>query len=91
MVLRAKLFMQKLHVTESLTWGCIISDDLLKEWFNITRQVNSTPVIQFNRFVGRRDGDYSLLCFIDASDDVYGCVLYTKDNAANKVREPGIR
>ena len=85
MLLRAKLFMQQLQLNDKLSWDSVLPDELQREWLNIARQANSTPIIHLNRSVGRRDGNYSLVGFTDASSDAYGCVLYMKDNATNEI------
>ena len=52
---------------------------------NIARQANSTPILYPNRSEGRRDENYSLIGFTDASSEAYGCVLYMKDNTTNEM------
>ena len=85
MLLRAKLFMQKLQTMKDLDWDTKISDDLKNEWVNIAKQASSTPLINIKRSMGKRNGDYSLIVFTDASKDAFGCVLYMKDNETNEI------
>ena len=84
-LLRAKLFMQMLQTNQDLSWDDELTNQLQRDWINIVRQVNMTPKIEINRSVGRRDGNFSLVCFTDASADAYGCVVYIKDNETNVV------
>ena len=85
LLLRSKLFLQKLQLDRSLTWDGVLSQELLREWVNICKQVNATPSLEFPRFVGRRDGTFKLVAFTDASRDAYGVVVYIQDCATNKV------
>ena len=85
LLLRAKLFMQKLQIKSDLTWDETIPDDMQREWQNIVRQANAAPQIGVNRSVGNRNSNYSLICFTDASGDAYGCVIYIKDEVTNEV------
>ena len=73
---RCRLFMHKLQCQKKLGWDQILSPDQIREWKNIARQCNSSPVIQVPRFVGTREGNYNILAFSDASRDIYGCVIY---------------
>ena len=82
---RARLFLQKLQCDSSLGWKDILSDELRREWRNICRQVNSSTRIEISRCVGRRDGNYSLLAFTDASISIYGVVIYILDNETNNL------
>ena len=84
-LLRAKLFMQKLQSMKDLDWDKPISKELSREWLNIVRQANATPVIKMQRYVGKRDDSFSLIAFTDASKDAYGVVLYIKDTITNEV------
>ena len=84
-VLRAKLYMQKLQSDPNLKWDTVLSDSLLKEWLNICKQTNLTPPIEIDRFIGARGSSYTLVCFTDASAVACGCTIYIKDNTTNKV------
>ena len=84
-LLRAKLFLQKLHLNKDLTWDSDLPSDFQREWENISRQANSTPIIHIDRNVGRRDSVYELIAFTDASSNAYGCVLYLKDIETSQV------
>jgi len=85
LLLRAKIFVQKLQKDKELSWDTLLSDDLRKEWLTICKQVNSVPRVDLRRFVGQRDSDYQLIAFTDASRDACGCVIYIKDLTNNTV------
>ena len=84
-LLRAKLFLQKLQLDPKLGWDDVLPENLQREWGNIVKQANSTPIIPINRSVGKRNSDFSLIGFSDASSNAYGCVIYIKDNVTNEV------
>jgi hypothetical protein len=77
--------MHVLQCEPSLGWDVKLSDLQLKEWKNISRQANASPVFEIERFVGRRDGRYKLICFTDASKSIYGTVIYIQDLDSLKV------
>lgn len=82
---RARLFIHKLQNSSDIGWDDLLSTSCLKEWKNISKQLNSYPPITIDRFVGRRDGNYSLIGFSDASKFMIGCVIYIQDNETGKV------
>ena len=84
-LLRAKIFLQKLLCNKALTWDSPLPESLLGEWQRIARQVNNCPRIGMARSVGPRAGKFSLIAFTDASRDATGVVIYIKDTASNKV------
>ena len=73
---RARLFMHELQCSKSLDWDSKLSSDKLKEWNNICKQVNDSPKLAVNRYVGDRKYEYKLVAFTDSSKSIYGCVLY---------------
>ena len=75
-LLRSRLFVQKLQSSKDLKWDENLSEDLVKEWHNIVRQANSTPKVQIPRFIGSYDCKYSLFAYTDASKDAIGIVIY---------------
>ena len=85
MMNRAKLFFHTLQLQKNLTWDSKLPDETLKEWKNICRQINRTPPISIERFIGCREGLYDLIGFSDASTQIYGAVIYIKEVATNKV------
>ena len=76
MLNRARLFMHSLQCTKGLGWDEKLSNDLLKEWKNIVKQANASPVLEVPRYVGPRTGQYELYTFTDASHSMYGTVSY---------------
>ena len=85
MLLRAKIFMQSLQSDPNITWDKTLSDDHLRDWGNICAQANSTPQNEIPRCVGRRESEYSLIGFTDASAQAYGVVIYIRDESTKKV------
>ena len=82
---RAKLFLHKLQCDSSLKWDSRLSDELLREWKNITNQFNASPNIEINRFMGRRGGKFRLIAFTDSSKEIYGTVVFIQDLDSLKV------
>ena len=76
---RARLFLHTLQCDKSLGWDTKLSEESIKEWKNISSQVNSSPNVQVKRFVGRRDGKFRLIAFTDSSKDIYGTVIFIQD------------
>ena len=76
---RCRLFMHKLQCQNKLGWDQPLTAEQLREWRNISKQCNHSPVIKVPRFIGRREGSYNILTFSDASRDLYGCVVYIQD------------
>jgi len=84
-LLRARLFVQKLQTDNALKWDTKIPAESQREWTNVCKQVNAVPVMQLNRFVGERTDEYELIAFSDASRDACGCVIYLKSVKTNSV------
>ena len=84
-LLRARLFLQKVLTDPELAWDTKLSSDKLGEWQSICRQVNGTPPISIPRCVGARDEPYQLVATSDASKDVYAVVVYIKNTVTNQV------
>ena len=76
---RARLFMHKLQCTKSINWDSVLEDKLLHEWKLIVRQVNSSQPLEISRSVGLKNSKYDIICCVDASKDIYGCVVYFKE------------
>ncbi|XP_064098227.1 uncharacterized protein LOC135209499 [Macrobrachium nipponense] len=68
--------MHRLQCCKDLDWDKPLNNDLVREWKNIYRQANSSPIIRVPRFVGPRDGEYKLIAFTDASRSLYGVVVF---------------
>ena len=85
LILRAKLFMQRLQLDADIQWDTELPEALQREWTNISRQANSTPPIRLPRCVGSKDSKFDLICCTDSSAEALGCVTYIKDNNSNAV------
>ena len=81
---RSKIFFQRLQL-DSFDWDEVLPEFLCKEWRNIVRQANTTPVVAIDRCVGDGTGLFDLLAFSDASADIYGVVVYIWEVSTNKV------
>ena len=84
-LLRSKLFLQKLLIGSKENWDMKMSADLQNEWVSICTSVNSTPVVEIDRFVGARHGKFTLIAMSDASKDAIGVVVYIKDLDTSKI------
>ena len=80
---RARLFMQKLQCQKALGWDEELSVEQRRVWVNIANQVNNTPAIAVERFVGDMHDSYELAAFTDSSQDIYGCAVYLVNNSRN--------
>ena len=80
---RARLFLHKLQMNKDLDWDSPLSSKLQKEWQNIVKQVKNCPAMEINRSCGPRSD--SLICFTDASKNLYGCVLYLRNVSTKEV------
>ena len=78
---RAKLFLHHVQSDSSLGWDTVLDGARVKEWVNISRQVNKADELTVPRSVGSRSGEFSLLVYCDASKDFIGCVVYLRDVA----------
>jgi len=82
---RARIFMHKLQEQPEISWDTRLNSDLLREWKNISSQVNSSPEIEIERCVGKRSDDYKLVVFTDSSKVMFGAVLYILNVRAGKL------
>mgnify|MGYP000654560869 CR=1 FL=1 len=78
---RCRLFLHKLQNDSSLTWDEKLSDDRLREFQNICRQANSSPVVEISRFVGSREDNYEIIAFADSSKEIMGAVLFLRNSS----------
>lgn len=85
MLNRARLFLHSLQVQTKLGWDTQISSEQVREWNNISKQVNASSPMAVPRFVGNRNGKYKLICFTDSSKLIYGAVVFIQDLSNNKV------
>lgn len=81
---RARLFLQSLQANKDLARGKILPDDLLREWTCIVRQLRFVPCVGITRSVGDRHDPYQLIAFTDASQSIYGVVVYIKNLRTGK-------
>ena len=84
-LLRARLFLQKLLVGSENTWDSNFSPEKQSEWVLICKAANQTPPISIPRNIGARDSNFTLIAMTDASKDAYGCVIYIKDLDSGRV------
>ena len=68
--------MHSLQCDKTLGWDDILAPQLQKEWKNICVQANAAPCIEIPRYIGPKDGEYYLYAFTDASQALYGNVVY---------------
>ena len=85
LLLRSKLFVQRLQSDPNQGWDSVLSDELLHEWHIIVKQANATPIIGVERCVGSRSSTYELFAFTDASKEAFGTVIFIKDLTCKKV------
>ena len=83
---RARLFMHELQCEEKLGWDQDIGPEHKREWKNICNQINNASPITIDRCVGSRKDVYKLVCFTDASKNIYGCVIYLKNINTNQTK-----
>ena len=60
---RARIFVHELQCNSKLNWDTKLDKESLKMWFNIANQVNVTPELHIDRFVG----DRNVACFTTSS------------------------
>ena len=85
MLNRARLFMHELQCDKGLNWDETIHLNRQKEWTLICNQVNNSPVVSINRFVGEREGNYRLIACTDASKSLLGVVIYIQNIDSDQV------
>ena len=85
MMNRARLFMQDLQYKKEIGWDDKISDVDINLWSNIVKQANSTEPIKVKRMVGKGDDEYRLICCTDASNSIYGIVMYIQNFRTNEI------
>ena len=81
---RAKLFLHKLQ-SQGMKWDCRVTDDQGREWTNICKQLNDSPPIEVQRYIGKSDSNYEILCFTDSSGYIYGCVIYLREKSTGRI------
>ena len=76
---RARLYLHTLQTQAGLGWDERLSESQVREWRNISKQVNSSIPLTIPRFVGKRESSYKLIAFTDSSGVIYGTVVYIQD------------
>ena len=82
---RARIYMHHLQCDNSINWDTVLDEKLLREWRNICKQVNGSPVIEVPRSMGKRNATYNLIACTDASKTMFGVVLYLQDTTDNSM------
>ena len=78
-VVRAKIFLQKLWKIEKLGWDDPIPDELQKEWKSLETDLDTATSMKFSRKIDRNSelGQESTLhIFVDSSQQAYGASAY---------------
>ena len=81
--IKMKMFLQELWI-RGQQWDDEMDDDLKKIWKNIISEMQEIEELSVPRYIGNAPSD--LLCFSDASANVYATVIYLrtfKDGKAN--------
>ena len=76
---RAKLFLRKIQNEQNTSWDLELSECHIKEWIKITKQFNLHPSFSIPRYIGDYKDEYELICYTDASKELFGCVIYLKE------------
>ena len=84
MLNRARIFMHILQSDQKVGWDKPLESNLCKEWKKISNQINQSPHISINRFVGNRDGRFHLVAYVDASRYFYGAVIYIIEESTSR-------
>ncbi len=79
---RARLFLHILQCDKELSWDEKFSMEKTGEWIKICKQINNSSEITIPRMIGARSSAYKLICFTDASKEIYGCVIYLQEICA---------
>ena len=84
-LLKAKLFLQRLSCDKSIKWKTVLNEELSKEWNKIAKKWNSIPTVDIERKIGKRNGQYELYAFTDASRNAIGVIIYAKEVITGKI------
>ena len=82
---RARIFVHELQCNSKLNWDTKLDKESLKMWRNIANQVNVTPELHIDRFVGDRNHEYRIIAYTDTSKQLYGATLYIHDVTSDKL------
>ena len=77
--IRFKIFLQDLH-NAKINWNSYVTDELLKQWVDITTSIRNSAPITINRYYFRDISgtmkEWRLHGFCDASTRAYAAVVY---------------
>ena len=82
---RARLFMHRLQLNQSLDWDTELGCELVREWKNICKQLNDGESLTIPRYIGDMTHKYDLIAFTDSSKELYGVVVYLYNKDLNTV------
>ena len=82
---RPRLFLNKLQNQPQLGWDTVLDKEVVREWRNICKQINCADPTPVRRNIGSRDDEYRLVCFSDASKQIYAAVAYMQNLRTNEV------
>ena len=85
LMMRARLFLHTLQSDSSLGWDEPLSCNRIREWKNIAKQANRSPILCINRCIGKKSDEYHLIGFSDSSAEAYGCVFYIWNQNNNQI------
>ena len=84
MLNRAKLFVHDLQKNSDLGWDEPLDPAMLKQWANISKQVNNSAGIKLPRHIGDRNDTYNIITFTDSSQHLYGTVIYLQSQGSKE-------
>jgi hypothetical protein len=82
---RARLFLHMLQCRKDLKWDGLLPEEELREWRNITVQLNNASPAVIQRCIGSEDDTYQLIACTDSSKDICGIVIYILNNNTNQM------
>jgi len=76
---------------ERLDWDDELSDNYLKEWSEISKQLGNSPLYNLSRFIGVTEEisssvEYKLVCLCDASGVAYATTIYLHQSSDGNCR-----
>lgn len=74
------MFLHALQCDNKTKWDDALTDDELREWRNISQQVNSASPVHIARYIGKDSDTYQLIACTDSSKLMCGIVLYLLNN-----------
>ena len=77
--------MHRLQCQRKLGWDQVISLEQQQEWKNICKQANKSSLVKISRYAGPREGNFRLVAFTDASQVLYGTVIFIQHIKSGKL------